>query len=259
MNRREYVEQVLSVLSHTTAKEKNAIRAEIDAHIEDHICDLIDLGYSEKLAEERTMLRMGDPREVGRELNRQYPFVWLVVKWIAAALTLALFLTLFVCADWDCIRANLTYRFRPWSGLQFDEDSPYEFLLDHKVDIREPVGDTVVRICSVAIFEMDERKPAYAAFKDAYQALGGYPDDQTVAVVWVCGYPASWWDITREPYCPWVDIRGEQEPWVVTGGMASKIHLIPVEQGEERLTASYDTYGYQGSFTIPLNWEEVVS
>ena len=44
-----------------TQKEQDAIRAELDAHIEDHICDLIDLGYSEELAEERTMLRMGDP------------------------------------------------------------------------------------------------------------------------------------------------------------------------------------------------------
>jgi len=88
------VEQVLSALNHTTTKEKREIRAEIDAHIEDHICDLMDLGYSEKLAEERTMLRMGDPEEVGRELNKQYPMRWLLIRWIAMALTIIVLLTL---------------------------------------------------------------------------------------------------------------------------------------------------------------------
>lgn len=94
MNRREYVEQVISALNHTTTKEKRAIRAEIDAHIEDHICDLINLGYSEELAEERTMLRMGNPQEVGRELNRQYPVQWLILRWVAMMLAIIVFLIL---------------------------------------------------------------------------------------------------------------------------------------------------------------------
>ena len=34
---------------------------------------LLELGYSPELAEERTLDAMGDPKEVGRELNRQYP------------------------------------------------------------------------------------------------------------------------------------------------------------------------------------------
>ena len=34
MTRSEYVERVLSVMKHVTFKEREAIRAEIDAHIE---------------------------------------------------------------------------------------------------------------------------------------------------------------------------------------------------------------------------------
>ena len=72
MTRREYTDTVLSALRRVTEDERRAIRSEIDGHMEDHICALLDLGYDESLAEERTMALMGDPAEVGRELNRQY-------------------------------------------------------------------------------------------------------------------------------------------------------------------------------------------
>lgn len=258
MRREEYVSRVLAQLTLVTPREVAAIRQELDGHIEDHMADLLDLGYDEGLAEERTMALMGDPQEVGRELNKQYPLGWLMLKRAVAILSMLMILTLLTCVKWNCIHSNLSLRFRPWNGLQFDEDSSYEFLLNHKTDIRETVGDTEVRVCAVAIYEMGEGKPAYEVFQESVQAFGDYPDDQTVAAVWICGYPASLWDITREPYCPWVDIRGEQEAWFVSGGMTSFIHLIPVEESETELTASYDVYGYQGSFTIPLNWEEVV-
>ena len=59
MNRTEYTETLLSQLRRVTPKEREAIRQEIDGHIEDHICALPELGYDRELAEERTMARMG--------------------------------------------------------------------------------------------------------------------------------------------------------------------------------------------------------
>ena len=85
---------MLSGLRRLTGPEREAVRAELDAHMEDHICDLLDLGYDEALAEERTMQRMGDPEEVSRELNKQYPLRWLILKWAAMALTATLALML---------------------------------------------------------------------------------------------------------------------------------------------------------------------
>ena len=43
--------------------------AEIDAHMEDYIFALLDLGYEPELAEAWTMTFMGDPVEVGRALD----------------------------------------------------------------------------------------------------------------------------------------------------------------------------------------------
>lgn len=92
MDRRQYTDRVLTSLRRVTAKEREAIRQELDGHMEDHMESLRELGYDEELAEERTIAAMGDPAEVGRELNRQYPFRWLVVK--CGAILMALLLVL---------------------------------------------------------------------------------------------------------------------------------------------------------------------
>ena len=81
MDRRDYTDRVLSSLRRVTEKEREAIRSELDGHIEDHMEALRELGYDEELAEERAIAAMGEPDEVGRELNKQYPFRWLVAKW----------------------------------------------------------------------------------------------------------------------------------------------------------------------------------
>ena len=95
MDRRQYTEQVLSSLRRVTHDEREAIRQELDGHMEDHMEALRELGYEEEEAEARTLAAMGDPAEVGRELNRQYPFRWLVAGWIAKALAVV-FLCLLV-------------------------------------------------------------------------------------------------------------------------------------------------------------------
>ena len=72
MDRREYTAQVLSCLRRVTWDEREAIRAELDGHMEDRFESLRELGYDETEAEERTLAAMGDPAEVGRALDRQY-------------------------------------------------------------------------------------------------------------------------------------------------------------------------------------------
>lgn len=99
MTRREYTDTVLSALRRVTEDERRAIRAEIDAHMEDHICALLDLGYDEPLAEERTVALMGDPKEVGRELNKQYTG-WGFVLLSRAAVALTLCCASRRCWDW---------------------------------------------------------------------------------------------------------------------------------------------------------------
>ena len=56
MDRRDYTDRVLSSLRRVTEKEREAIRSELDGHIEDHMEALRELGYDEELAEEREQL-----------------------------------------------------------------------------------------------------------------------------------------------------------------------------------------------------------
>lgn len=94
MTRSEYIRKVSASLKRLTKRERESIRAELDGHMEDHMESLRELGYDEREAEEHTLAAMGDPEEVGRELNKQYPFRWLVVKWGAILLALLLVLAM---------------------------------------------------------------------------------------------------------------------------------------------------------------------
>ena len=96
MDRRDYTDRVLSSLRRVTEKEREAIRSELDGHIEDHMEALRELGYDEELAEERAIAAMGEPDEVGRELNRQYTgWGWVLVSRAAVVLTVVL------CWPWE--------------------------------------------------------------------------------------------------------------------------------------------------------------
>ena len=50
--------------------DRRSIEAELRTHYEDHVKDLLRLGRSRELAEERALAAMGDAREVGRALDR---------------------------------------------------------------------------------------------------------------------------------------------------------------------------------------------
>ena len=142
MDRQTYVEQVLANLRRVTPGERAAIRDEIDGHIEDHICDLLDLGYSPELAEERAMSFMGDPVEVGKELDKQYPLRWLVLGRVALVLTammcvMAVFGFGILSHLWWSLEARIV---TDAVASDFPEENRQE------VDIRVPVGNDILRI-----------------------------------------------------------------------------------------------------------------
>lgn len=86
------------VLKHIRFKpDRPAIEKELTAHYMDHVADLERIGYERKLAEERALMAMGDPAEVGRGLDRAHSpalgWLWQASR-VLAALTIALMLWL---------------------------------------------------------------------------------------------------------------------------------------------------------------------
>ena len=77
--------------------DHKAIQKELDAHYEDHKKDLERLGYEPALAAERTLKAMGDPREVGRALNKAHK-PWLGWLWqFTRGLLAVLLVTAAIC------------------------------------------------------------------------------------------------------------------------------------------------------------------
>lgn len=123
MNRSEYCAQVLSHLRRLSRREREAVRAELEDHMEDRVCALLDLGYDEKLAEERTMAAMGDPAQVGREMARQYPRGWMILGRTAMVLTLllALFLARPLLERFPAAWESMVVRCAPKAVLDISE------------------------------------------------------------------------------------------------------------------------------------------
>lgn len=63
--------------------DHNAIRAELEAHIEDRCAALEELNYPPELAAERTLAAMGDPVAVGKALDKEHS-LWLSRLWVAS-------------------------------------------------------------------------------------------------------------------------------------------------------------------------------
>ena len=231
---------MLANLRRVTPEERAAIREELDAHMEDHICDLLDLGYDEALAEERTMQRMGDPEEVGRELDKQYPLRWLVLGRVALTLTVVMcIVALFGIGILSYLWWSLEARVAP--------DQISSDLLEQGqrvVDIRVPVGNDILRIYRVAM---------------------GKKDGQLVAEVSMCAYDRIPGGIVSEQLLPNVELtdqRGAPPEWGLGGGGKSNwgadytTKYINIEPEDTYVTVTYDRFGEYVSVRVPLTGED---
>ncbi len=232
---------MLSGLRRLTGPEREAVRAELDAHIEDHICDLLDLGYDEELAEERTMQRMGDPAEVSRELNKQYPLRWMLLKWATMAVTAALALMLLTQVEWGVVKENLMARF--WPSRWYTYEETYEFLDGDDTDIRVEIGTTTVRVCAARVTEIQPGTNLAELF----------PEERYLAVVVTRPYRTSLWDLGWSPEGRFLTVSGQQDNWTAVG-YQTWYYLLPVRPEETTVAASYQEHGYDVSFSIPLDW-----
>ena len=241
MDGREYTDQVVSALGRLTRREREAIRQEIGGHLEDHMESLREMGYSEQLAQERTLAAMGDPAEVGRELNRQYPLRWLVIGRAAMALTL-LFALAVALPAWDKAGEavnSLWCRFYPIHLLDLTRISWG--------------GDRDFRPVVEEAADLDLRQSAEGVTLYIYQAgLEDPAAEETTAWAAISPYCAN--PFRTAPYiCQGLTVSGDggwhgfdfDGPIMVSG---------QVRRGEA-LFIDCALYGETLSFAVPLPWE----
>ena len=234
MTRNEYTSRVLAVMRRVTAAEREAIRAELNAHMEDHMEALLDLGYEPELAEQRTMERMGDPEEVGRELDKQYPLFWLILERALKALVCVLALVLVFDA--------LTM-YSVWGSLQARTD-PYEYAGEHrlkhmntKLDIRREIGSDILHIYGSGTDETGQIHVLYYWYD---QDLLGYVTGEGVELV---------------------DCRGEEVHggggWSRSSRLSAHDRRGTVQYGDPYVTVVVERFDERYEMQVPLNWEEV--
>ena len=244
MDRQDYTAAVLSALRRVTSRERAAIRAELDGHIEDHMEGLLELGYDPALAEERALAAMGDPKEVGRELNKQYTgWGWVLLSRAAMALAAALFVIVLVTiSDVELIWRNIAARTDPEQAVYryvlASNDGEHVYTKD--LDIRAEVGSDVLYIYRVGVMAFEEDGTAWAS-------------------VWACNYDRRWLGVPSESLL-W-DLAFTTETKEQTEGLTGYQRYcdwvnIQVTRDDAYIVACYQKNGYDVRVEIPLCWEE---
>ena len=238
MNRGEYTDAVLAQLRRVTGDERESIRAELDAHMEDHICDLVDLGYDEQLAEERTLALMGDPVEVGKELSRVYTgWGWVLLSRAAVVLTVVLCIQALLGVG---ILSNLLWSIQ----ARIVPDSPSSSYHSEAViepDIRIPVGNDILRVYRVSLGTKNGVRAAEVAMVAYDRIPGGVVSGQLLG------------NVVLE------DQRGVTPEHTGLGGGGKSnygavysLDYLPVEEGDTYITLRYDRLGEHVAVEIPL-------
>ena len=283
MNRSEYCAQVLSHLRRLSRREREAVRAELEEHMEDRVCALLDLGYDQALAEERTMAAMGDPAQVGREMAKQYPRGWNVVTGVSLVLCVFVMFSALSSSSnrkmigyaWD----SLVYRVFPpgpetvIAGTVSPREIEPVSGVTEAVDIRRTIGDNVLRVYQITVGTQDSQTAEQTGIYE-----GGYPDSalaaevrkpqedgQLTAEAAVCLYHRIPGGLVAMPSFNELRVesqRGDQQvPFrrgAVFNPMMWQIFLrAPVQPGDDHITLRYVWLGENVAIDVPLP-EEVV-
>ena len=239
MNRKEYTDAVLTALRHVTDRERLAIRAELDAHIEDHIAALRELDYPPELAEERALAAMGDPTEVGRELNACYQsWFWVILGRAAAVVTAVLcILALLHVGLLGMVAESISARIYP------DEDSCFaKPTATERLDIRIPVGNDVLHVYRISVGQDD--------------TLG-----EQVAEVMFCTYDRIPVGIVSHQFA-WAFLENPRGEQAVSGSgrgnwrVEYRSILVPVQKEDPSVTLCYEAFGEQVRLELPLPGRE---
>lgn len=244
MERQKFCDRVLARVRHATTEEKAAIRAELDAHMEDHAAALLEAGYEEAEAADRAMAAMGDPEEIGAELNREYPLGWLVLSRVS------LILTILVCAtflfSWPILGntlSSLQARIAP-EASSFANTVKYTYERD--LDIRTEIGDDILRIYKVGLDVNRDGETGNAAlfFCNYSKNPFGYASDHLDLM-----YGTS--DVMESAIHYGGDGGGD------AGAYYSIVAKIPVTRADNSVEVNYDHYGEHVRLEVPVPWEDV--
>ncbi|MBQ2926043.1 MAG: hypothetical protein IJE03_04370 [Ruminiclostridium sp.] len=240
----EYTHAVAQYVRHATGKEKAALRKELNDHMADHAQALLDGGFPEDHAYRVAVEAMGDPAEVGKALNREYPLRWLVLSrlfLVLALLTTGLLLQVFPGGLYNSMIARTDPVHSGFHSANLNEDQ----LTYTDIKAEFPNGD-VLWIYATAV---------------TWDDTDGYTGH-----IYTSSYNRN---PLRDPqygtYALTYTLKGSQEEFLESSSGGSSYGAAYMRQAFDglpygsTLVGRFDRYGTTFTVEIPLPWEEVES
>lgn len=256
----EFLERVFSQMKGATRREKQALRMELEDHVEDRARALTKKGCPEEEARRRALEAMGDPEQIGRELGRQYSHFWLIASRIMSAVLAVVLLGSLAAVPVARIGGNLAAR---WAPEQVGENQSTKKLLwdeEQKKYVWEHEGETAI------VWDPGLKVEIGNDILSVYQVIL-YPACGSVEVYW-CNYDRNPLGLPTKDLFPNVFVvtnqagqesassgGGVRQPGVSGAGyyFASGLTAAP---GDRYVYLTYDRYGQHFLLEIPLRWEE---
>lgn len=220
------------------APDREAVRQELQEHIEDKVADLLRIfpGMTLQEAEERAMAQMGDPEEIGKELAKIHKpwwgYLWKVSR-VAAALVGAV--TVFYCLGWGLDAIG------EWNEAKEQTPGMYECYLQG-VDPYAPGGPRWEEDNEWA--EQTVRKPLKVFSPEDTAKAGNFTFSMPKAALW--SFTDENGEETWQLYCK---LRVKGLPWENFSDWAA-IHIYAEDSRGERFFSEYEVhYLDKGSFS----------
>ena len=250
-----FCEAVCAQVKHATEDEKREIAQELSDHMSDHAAALMEIGRSEGEAVTAAVAAMGNAEEIGKELNKEYPLLWLILS-RAAALLIVVLVIQFLMLPWGIYNAAGSLGARmspPRDSMAQDMDDSWT-LVDYRYNAP---GNDVYYIYSVDILPNTEKSGSSGGF---HSVLDDY--DYFVRVA-ACNYDRNPFGNASQILLNHIILtNGDGVSWGNSSGHGSsganhEVSNIPVNYGEEYLHLDFSAFGWEIHDLIPLNWEGV--
>lgn len=255
-----FCDKVLECLSRATDKEKETIRKELEAHMEDHRDALIASGMDPMVALNKAEEAMGDPEEVGKALNAQFSTFWLWVKRVTQGIIAVL---LFVVLTLSFGGIQSTVLTGPvdvlegaWKNWQARQGKGVEFGPEYAIYTWKgwetmQVGEEVICLIQVDLTPF-YGKPGYYDglfyFCTYNQNLFTSPNAEMLGQLTIT--PESGVMIDPEYNWGWYSFTDGQ-------GVSTRIYEGLMREEENYVDVTYDHYGTYITMRCYLDWEEV--
>lgn len=208
--------------------DKAAIRSELENHLLDRIQEYLDEGYDEETAARLAVEGMGDPKEIGTELNKQHnPFIGWLWKLTNGALIMLVIINIFLAGI--PIALSLV-AYNPAEDIP-DTEIVYNLKIDEKVRL----DDKVIQFTDVILEKNGDLNIAYKYYDTRFWRKG-----------WIVGGIGTISDNFGNIYRSSSDYS--------TGGIITKgVRTVKkFDQAAEKLIISYDNYNRSYRMEIPL-------